>query len=185
MRASLLLLPLSLSYMTIISHQTTAVLSIFSHSVSLLTHFEIADDYLDFEIGVHGIYIEFVNPALLQKNGFHVSTLSADIPPTSAPSSRAVYDSISDLPTFVVPKPSSSALIAGGRSKFSATYLPDVMPEQGWSKVEAIDSAIHKSGWKKGITDELRKSIRLTRYRSSKCDASYSEWILARGDTVV
>lgn len=32
-----------------------------SVSVSILRHFEDGDDYLDWEVGVHGIRIEFVN----------------------------------------------------------------------------------------------------------------------------
>ncbi|TEB03973.1 hypothetical protein FA13DRAFT_1760493 [Coprinellus micaceus] len=38
---------------------------------------------------------------------------------------------------------------------FSATYLPDVMPAQGWDKIEAVDSAIHKAGWRGRITEDL------------------------------
>lgn len=30
-------------------------------SVSILQHFEDADDYMDWEVGVHGIRIEFIN----------------------------------------------------------------------------------------------------------------------------
>ena len=29
----------------------------------------------------------------------------------------------------------------------SAVYLPDVIPEQGWSKAETVDSLVRKSGY--------------------------------------
>ena len=33
-----------------------------------------------------------------------------------------------------------------GQSR-TAVYLPEVMPEQGWTKAETIDSLIRKSGY--------------------------------------
>jgi len=59
---------------------------------------------------------------------------------------------------------------------FSATYLPEVIPEQGWSKVEAIDSAIHKAGWDGHITEDLRRAINLRRYQSSDCTVSFDDY---------
>ena len=29
----------------------------------------------------------------------------------------------------------------------SAVYLPDVIPEQGWTKAETVDSLVRKSGY--------------------------------------
>jgi len=57
-----------------------------------------------------------------------------------------------------------------------ATYLPNVAIEQNWTHVEAIDSLICKAGYKGYITDDLRQSIKLTRYQSEKCCASYEEF---------
>eukprot|EP00055_Hartaetosiga_balthica_P011273 m.50633 g.50633 ORF g.50633 m.50633 type:complete len:193 (-) comp7523_c1_seq2:604-1182(-) len=93
--------------------------------VSLLTDFEDADDYLDWEVGKHGIWIEFP--------------------------------------------------LENGR-KTTATYLPQVMTEQGWTKVEAIDSLLKKGGFRAKVTEEQRKKIKLTRYQSSKVEVSYEEW---------
>eukprot|EP00056_Hartaetosiga_gracilis_P020792 m.21308 g.21308 ORF g.21308 m.21308 type:complete len:193 (+) comp8707_c0_seq2:94-672(+) len=93
--------------------------------VSLLTDFEDADDYLDWEVGTHGIWIEFP--------------------------------------------------LESGRTT-TATYLPQVMPEQGWTKVEAIDSLLRKGGYRKTIEEEQRQKIKLTRYQSSKIEISYEEW---------
>ncbi|GAA96802.1 hypothetical protein E5Q_03474 [Mixia osmundae IAM 14324] len=108
-------------------------------SVSLLTHFEEADDYLDWQIGQHGIYIHLPDP--------HDHT-------------RSIAQSLSRR----------------SARELSATYLPDVMPEQGWSKPEAVKSAVRKSGYSGRITQEILNSIRLTRYQSSKVTVTYDEW---------
>ncbi|KAL9647228.1 hypothetical protein ABK040_012580 [Willaertia magna] len=60
---------------------------------------------------------------------------------------------------------------------YSATYLPEVAAEQGWSKEEALNSLIRKSGYKGKINSELLKEIELERYRSSKVSLSYEEYI--------
>ncbi|RWS12218.1 AMME syndrome candidate 1-like protein [Dinothrombium tinctorium] len=88
-------------------------------------HFEDGDDYLDWEIGVHGIRIEFYT-----EKG----------------------------------------------TKRTATYLPEVAPEQGWDRVQTIDSLLRKGGFKGAISTEIRKSIRLTRYQSEKITVSYQEY---------
>ena len=62
----------------------------------------------------------------------------------------------------------------------TATYLPEVAHEQGWSKKEAIDSAIHKAGYSGKVTEDIRKSLKVRRYQSEKCSARYQEWIDAR-----
>lgn len=97
-----------------------------SCGVSLLTDFEEGEDYLDWEIGKHGIWIEFINDH-------------------------------------------------GHRR--TATYLPEVMVEQGWSKLEAIHSLLRKGGFRGKITEQVCRSIKLTRYQSSKCEVSYQEYL--------
>ncbi|XP_072914063.1 nuclear protein AMMECR1-like isoform X1 [Hemitrygon akajei] len=81
-------------------------------SVSLLTNFEDVGDYLDWEVGVHGIRIEFIN-----EKG----------------------------------------------SKRTATYLPEVAKEQGWDHIQTIDSLLRKGGYKAPISNDFRKTIKLTR----------------------
>ncbi|KAI5937112.1 nuclear protein AMMECR1 [Manis javanica] len=98
-------------------------------SVSLLTNFEDVCDYLDWEVGVHGIRIEFIN-----EKG----------------------------------------------SKRTATYLPEVAKEQGWDHIQTIDSLLRKGGYKAPITNEFRKTIKLTRYRSEKMTMSYAEYLAHR-----
>lgn len=50
------------------------------------------------------------------------------------------------------------------------------MPEQGWDKLEAIDSAIQKAGWNGIITEDLRRSIKLRRYQSKKSYVTWDEY---------
>jgi len=121
--------------------------------ISLLTDFEDAASYLDWTIGVHGVYITFPHPSLL---------------PASPSSSTA-------------PSPLSSSASLPTRSSlkhsFSATYLPQIAPEQGWDKIETIDSAIHKAGWSGRITEDIRRSVKLRRYQSRKRSVSWEEYV--------
>ncbi|XP_053207437.1 nuclear protein AMMECR1-like [Panonychus citri] len=94
-------------------------------SVSILRHFEDGNNYLDWEIGIHGIRIEFYT-----EKG----------------------------------------------SRRTATFLPEVAPEQGWNRCETIDSLLRKGGYKGLISPEVRSSIKLTRYQSEKITVSYQEY---------
>ncbi|KAG2013386.1 hypothetical protein CC2G_010305 [Coprinopsis cinerea AmutBmut pab1-1] len=91
------------------------------------------------------------------------------------------HPSLLNNPSSEAPSPLSSG---GGsvpritsKQSFSATYLPEVIPDQGWSKIEAIDSAIHKAGWRGPISEDLRRSIKLRRYQSQKCTVTYDEYL--------
>jgi len=95
-------------------------------SVSILRHFEDASDYLDWEVGIHGIRIEFLNDR---------------------------------------------------GSKRTATYLPEVAPEQGWNQVQTIDSLLRKGGFKGHVTPDVRSAIKLTRYQSEKVSVTYMDYV--------
>ncbi|CAH1759955.1 18038_t:CDS:2 [Entrophospora sp. SA101] len=101
--------------------------------ISLLTNFEDADNYLDWEVGIHGIWIEF-------------------------------YDD-------------------NNRRK-TATYLPEVAKEQGWTKEETIDELLRKGGYSGRITEKVRNRIILTRYQSAKYVISYDEYLEYTGQKV-
>ncbi|KAF2318206.1 hypothetical protein P3X46_025221 [Hevea brasiliensis] len=96
-------------------------------TVSILTNYEMANNYLDWEIGKHGLIIEFIDP--------------------------------------------------NNNVRRSATYLPEVAAHEGWTKVEAIDSLMHKAGYNGHITESLRKSIQLTRYQSTLFTMTYSDYV--------
>jgi AMMECR1 domain-containing protein len=65
---------------------------------------------------------------------------------------------------------------------FTATYLPDVASQQGWTKVEAIDSAIRKAGFDGVINTAVRSSLRVTRYQSRKVELDYEAWMQWRSE---
>lgn len=152
--------------------------------VSLLTDFEDVSDPFDWTLGEHGIYIHFEDPA---------SSLAPPPPPVDSPASAssasttASGSSSTDDPSTLKNKlvglgSAAKKRVVGHRSSratMSATYLPDVAPAQGWSKVETLDSAMRKAGYSGKITDAIRKSVRVTRYRSSKASVTYQEWLQA------
>lgn len=119
------------------------------HSISLLTDFEDAPSYLDWTVGVHGIHISFPHPT---------SSSSSE-----APSPLSSSTSVPTLNSY--------------RRTYTATYLPEIAPEQGWDKVETVDSAIRKAGWNGRITEDIRRSIRLRRYQSRKCTVGWEEYV--------
>ena len=67
----------------------------------------------------------------------------------------------------------------GGLAR-SAVYLPDVIPEQGWTQTEAIDSLIRKSGCEQPITEDLRASLEVSRFTSTRFSVPYERWAALR-----
>lgn len=128
--------------------------------VSLLTDFQECDDHLDWQVGVHGIYIHLPNPALTRK-----SLLAEDSASSSSGSGTST------------PAPTWNNGRFASRRYLTATYLPDVIPEQGWSKLDAIDSAIRKAGFTGKITADVRNSLSVTRYRSDKVSCTYDQFV--------
>ncbi|KAF8381470.1 hypothetical protein PRIPAC_70612, partial [Pristionchus pacificus] len=94
--------------------------------VSLLVQFEPAVNYLDWQVGVHGIRIHFMDP------------------------------------------------VAGHRR--SGVFLPEVASEQGWNHTETLDHLLRKAGYKNEITEQLRRSVEVTRFQSEKVGMSFKEW---------
>lgn len=102
-------------------------------SVSILVGFEEANNYLDWEVGTHGIKIEFLNDR---------------------------------------------------GSTRSATFLPEVASEQGWTKEETVEALLRKGGLKCDITQQVKNDIKLTRYRSEKVALSFQEYQELKGGQV-
>ena len=67
----------------------------------------------------------------------------------------------------------------GHSRTLSATYLPEVTPEQGWTREEALISAIRKAGWhgRVSVGDEVWGSLRVRRYGSDKAGCGYRDWV--------
>lgn len=145
-----------------------AELSRLECGVSLLTGFEDCQDYLDWQVGVHGIYIHLPNPALAPKpllaggNQDSASSSSGSGASTPAPAAKKsrLSRSSSDEPSFL-----------------TATYLPHVIPDQGWSKQQAIDSAIRKAGFNGRITQDIRNALSVRRYRSEKVERTWHDYV--------
>ncbi|KAJ2237018.1 hypothetical protein H4R99_001232 [Coemansia sp. RSA 1722] len=96
-----------------------------SCTVSLLTDFEKAKDCMDWEVGKHGVWIEF----------------------------------------------------RGNRGeRRTATFLPQIASEQGWSKTETIDHLLRKGGYQGPVGDDVYEAIKLTRYQSQKAELSYDDY---------
>ncbi|WWC89654.1 uncharacterized protein L201_004579 [Kwoniella dendrophila CBS 6074] len=74
------------------------------------------------------------------------------------------------------PNPSGSG--SSGKRSLSATYLPEVAPEQGWTKEEAILSAIQKAGYKGTVkpNDEIWNSLQTKVYGSEKATTTFDEY---------
>ncbi|RXM97344.1 AMME syndrome candidate gene 1 protein-like [Acipenser ruthenus] len=56
--------------------------------------------------------------------------------------------------------------------------LPLLFP--GWDHIQTIDSLLRKGGYKAPITNDFRKTIKLTRYRSEKMTMNYTDYISLR-----
>lgn len=46
----------------------------------------------------------------------------------------------------------------------------------GWTQEECLHSLVRKAGFEDRVDDALLRSIRLTRYQSSKCTLTYEQW---------
>lgn len=99
-------------------------------SVSLLTNFTPIEDPLDWEIGRHGIEIEFK---------------------------------------------------VGARG-YSGTFLPEVSSEQGWDQATTLYNLFKKAGYSPraqspvAAVEELRTTLRVVTYQSSKSSLSYANY---------
>jgi len=97
-----------------------------SCSISLLHQFEEAENCNDWEIGVHGLKIEFED----SKNKLR-----------------------------------------------SATFLPSVMTQFGYTKRQTIKRLIEKSGSKDKLTKTFAAKIRTTRFQASEIKTHHNEWV--------
>lgn len=51
------------------------------------------------------------------------------------------------------------------------------MRSTGWDVTQTIDSLLRKGGFRGLVTPEIRKNIKLTRYRSEKVSVSYQDYV--------
>lgn len=50
----------------------------------------------------------------------------------------------------------------------------------GWDIMKTIDSLLRKGGFKGPIDHDVRKSLRLTRYRSEKFTLGYNDYVASK-----
>ncbi|CAH7684563.1 AMMECR1 domain-containing protein [Phakopsora pachyrhizi] len=157
---------------------TISELQKLSCTVSLLHTFEDCDSITDWSVGIHGIYIHL--PERLERNDSNNRSQPSTIQTNNSNSTTTKTDDDSQNPDVVSKEvrncPRSWSISKGKKHYLSATYLPEVAAEQGWTKLEAIDSAICKAGWQGAITDEVRNSVVVERYQSSKWENSFKDW---------
>jgi AMME syndrome candidate gene 1 protein len=116
-------------------------------AVSLLVEYEPCEDWQDWIIGTHGIVLKFYPPS---------SDKHDDGEDTAA---------------------TSTTTTSRGRTELSATYLPEVAPQQRWDHQQTVSSLMQKAGYKGIIDDELLRSARCTRYQSSKVKITFAEYM--------
>ena len=145
--------------------------------ISLLTDFEDATSYLDWTVGTHGIQISFSPPPTSPSASDAPSPLSSAISLLSRPLTSLSSSSSGGSSSSSSPSPFAAA---ASRRTLSATYLPEVAPDQGWEHIDAIDSAIRKAGWNGRISEDLRRSMRVRRYQSRKCVVGWDEFVAWR-----
>lgn len=74
--------------------------------------------------------------------------------------------------------------------RYGATYLPDVAPEQGWTKEETLVSLMRKAGWMGKQEQWQEVDLRLVRYQGRKKSLRYAEykqwrdWVTSQEKTV-
>jgi len=59
----------------------------------------------------------------------------------------------------------------------SATFLPEVAQQQGWTQNETIAQLVRKAGYHGELTADLLAAIHCTRYQSSKHRLTYDAYI--------
>jgi len=84
--------------------------------------------------------------------------------------------------SFAAPSRAPASIFGSSRRRINqqmlnATYLPHVIPEQGWTKLEAVESAMRKAGWDGPIDEAMLMSVRLKRYQSRQVTVTWVEYV--------
>jgi AMME syndrome candidate gene 1 protein len=68
-----------------------------------------------------------------------------------------------------------------GNEQYEATFLPEVMVEEKWTKRQTLDELLIKSEYRgKCNYKDLKAKIRLTTYESVKTTISYNDYLLTK-----
>lgn len=60
--------------------------------------------------------------------------------------------------------------------RMGATYLPDVPPEQGWTKEETLQSLMRKAGWSGRKVEWHKVQLNVIRYKGTKAHVTFQEY---------
>lgn len=66
---------------------------------------------------------------------------------------------------------------------YRAVFLPEVAPEQNWTKLECITALVKKTGFTGAVDAALLEDVQIERFLSSKNEATYREWIKSKAAT--
>ena len=70
-----------------------------------------------------------------------------------------------------------TTFIFSNNRRYSGTYLPHVATEQGWTKMETLESLARKAGYRGQIDRRLIDQIHVVRYQSQTITFSYQEFL--------
>ena len=64
--------------------------------------------------------------------------------------------------------------------EYEATFLPEVMVEEGWSKHQTMLELVRKAGVPKRLFAKIKESIKLTTYESRTATLSFKQYLTLR-----
>lgn len=67
--------------------------------------------------------------------------------------------------------------VVNGQS-YDATFLPEVAQQKRWDQLKTVSILIQKAGYDSTVSQDLLASIVCTRYQSSKCVVSYTDYVI-------
>jgi AMME syndrome candidate gene 1 protein len=70
--------------------------------------------------------------------------------------------------------------LGDGQPVLSATFLPEVAPQQNWNVSQTVEQLLQKAGYRGRLSREIFDRIDCTRYQSSKCKVTFDEYIQYR-----
>lgn len=125
---------------------------------AIIQNFEEARGYLDWTVGVHGIRIEFHNERGSKKTATYLPQVAPE-QGENLTTHKCSGQLVNEWLKWAIP--------------FSVSFQQKKL---GWDKIETIDSLLRKGGFRGDITSEVRNSIKLVRYQSSKMKMTYNEY---------
>lgn len=64
-----------------------------------------------------------------------------------------------------------------GNGRYSATYLPEVARDLGWTREACLQSLAEKAGFRGKFEGTIARDATVTRYQSTKAEMTYNEYL--------